>query len=221
MFELIGDKTDEQLTECMPKSWLEGKDDAIAQKGEQILIEFVTKFDGFFTILNNSLEKPCQEKEKEKDLAKKNPPLTFIQKKITTLRTNSKTNKIKKRFRTSHLEDILKTHAFVVNSALEDLFKSEFYVIVRSILQCYQTAKNAPVEFSETITIFLTNIKTLQNTIEGFIDIIVDAICNWNLFKETLESVGKAKLEKDPIKKWEIFGEFFFDLIKTFGTKDA
>jgi len=217
--KLNGDNTEQQLTLCVPSRWQSTGTDAIAKLGEQIMLDFITKLDSFFQILDKKLDDMCKEKEKEKEIARINPPLTFIQsnEKATFLR---RSHKIKRRFRTSHFEEILKTHGFTVNAAILEFLKSEFFVTCRNVLQCYQTGQNAPVEYVQAITTFLMNMKILLSGVEGFVDVMIDALCNWSFFKEALQDLGKAKLEKDELKKWELYGDFFFNFVKTFGTKE-
>lgn len=217
--KLKGDLSEVQMKKCIPSSWQDNTAESVAKEGDAILMMFISKFDKFYEVLNSKLDKPCEFKDKVKQALKNNPPLTFIQ-----MGEKSKLNRIKKiksKARTSQFqpfEDIMKNHSFVINSALSDLFKSEFYTKLRVILQCQQTGPNTSPEFKDVITNFLTNVKNLQSGTEGFIETTVDACCNWVTFKEALMLLGKAKLEKDEIGKWNLYGDFFYNLIKTYSS---
>ncbi len=230
--KLKGKADEKTLKVCVPTTWIGNSDDDLAKQGTKMLTDFVSKFDKFYTSLNNKLDKPCEFKPKVKEALRKTPPLTFIQVNSRTNALRSKSHshshshshsRMKRSKRSKQMPpfgDLMKAHAFVVNAALNDFFKSEFYVTCKNVLQCFQSQKDAPPEYRDKITNFLRNIEILQSGTDGFIDTIVDALCNWKDFKETLMVLGQAKLEKDEIKRWKLYGTFYKNLIATFGTKN-
>jgi hypothetical protein len=218
------DLSETQLKECLPMPWYKDTDEDIAIKANDLLSQFIGKFDKFYPTLDIKLEKPCEKKALVKQALIKDPPLISfleISSKTKLLRSSTKThgkskNKMK---RFAPITNVFRDHAFVINTSLNDLFKSEFFTLTRVTLQCFQTRKDATPEFKNFVTNFLTNINTFQTGKEGFINAAVDAVCNWIDLKLTLLTLGKAKIEKDKVKKWVQYGQFIVNLAKAFGTK--
>lgn len=212
---LKGDDREVQYNQCLPATWKDGTDKIIGESAPTLLLEFLTKFDKVFPDLNEKLDKPCEIKEKVKEVISKNPPLTFLQLNLKSKRNLKKSEKVRKVKRYEPFDDIMKKHGFVMNNALNHFFKSEFWAQLRVVIQCFQASDKSSTEFKDKITKFIENIGRLGNT-EGFIDVAVNALCNWNTFKQALTNLGHVKLEKDEIKKWIKIGEFMVGIIETF-----
>lgn len=208
-----GTPSDKSLMSNLPVGWVKNTDDQMARAAQKLLNDLAKKLDKFFPVLTNQFTKPCELRDRVKESLKSDPPLLFLQ---TSLKSDRKLHNHLKRY--APFDETMKKHAFVVNAALNEFFKTEFYVTLRVVLQTFQTASDATPEFKSKITTFLTNVNTFGSGTDGFIEATVDALCNYDDFKKALLALGKAKLETEEISRWKQYGDFFVHLAMAYGT---
>jgi len=73
----------------------------------------------------------------------------------------------------------------------------------------------------------ILNVKEFVNAVTkmttgwtGFITVIIGAICQYQLFKQAVDTIVSAIKENDNVAKWKKFGIFFAQLMIAIGKSD-
>jgi len=211
ILRLKGDIRDTQLNECVPQAWLWESNEEFTKNAEKLMTGLVKKLDGIYSSLDMNLNLPCEMKDqvKRKFKAKKG----LAKEKVFLELSSSKLKR--KRTAFAPFDLIFEKYSMPTKEALAEYFKSYFFIETKLILQCYQTAANVPLEFKEEVSKFLSNVQKFGT--DSYTDVMIDAICNWQLFKDALLKLGKAKMESNEFERWVIYGKFVASLVNFFG----
>jgi len=209
-----GKVTEVQLKECIPTLWIKDNDGETKKSAQKIIEEFLKNFNTLFVKLDPTIDRACAFKSETIEQLMRSNKIVLLEKK-STVQNQKKIQRKSRRF--EPITGIVSDNSFLVFTALKDFLKSELFVTTRVTLQCFQTSNDTSAEFKTIITRFLTSVKQLQQDgKEGFIKVIVEALCNWTTFREALVYLGKSNLETEEMKRWANFGRFLAKFIKTF-----
>ena len=102
-----------------------------------------------------------------------------------------------------------------IRDKLLEFFKSDLFQKVLHFFKCLSGLKKAALTLKKNITNFI-NAMEKMNTLAGFIYVFINAICNWQEFKQAIEyMVSGAK--NHGASKANFIGKFIGQIVVAIG----
>jgi hypothetical protein len=103
-----------------------------------------------------------------------------------------------------------------IKAKIQAFFASDLYKNIVWFINCVKLLKAAAIAVKDNIIGFIDAIKTLMTGWAGVIEVLVNAICNWESFKSAIDYMIAGIKNQGPAR-WNQFGRFLGQLIVAIG----
>lgn len=106
-----------------------------------------------------------------------------------------------------------------IRNKIYEFLGSDLSFETKNFLGCLLKKKNKDSKSHKSIAKSQQKIETLLSGMSGFLDVIVNGICQWSNYSSFVENLIKAKKEKTDDKKFNLYGRAIGELIMAIGAK--
>jgi len=106
-----------------------------------------------------------------------------------------------------------------IRNKLLEFLGSDFAIELKTFLTCTMKKKNKDSRSHQVIQKSFEKEELVLTGMTGFINVLVNSICNWDNYKEFVEHLDKAHKQKDTEKKFSHYGRAFGEFVNALGRK--
>ncbi len=104
-----------------------------------------------------------------------------------------------------------------IRNKILEFLGSDLTIEMNKFLACIAKKKNAQSRSHKSILGSTNKVKILSVNMRGFINVLVNSICNWRSYKMFVENLVNAKAEKDATKRFTLYGRAIGEFIMAVG----
>jgi len=228
---LIGKKA-ENFDQCFPQNWNEDMKPADAENVMNNLIANQAILSKITIVLSSKIDNYCKQKKtmiedlvrRVKDNNRRRRRM-FLERKSHSHNTKfskarfskkathkSKSHKSKTK---SEPFDTIESNIVNLKNSIAGFFESPLLSSVDTILSCLSEKYPQVKGLKDMINDFQTKKASFKKGDDYIVKVLVDSLCNWRLFKKSIQFLNAAFKAKNDLTRWVGFGSFLGRLVTT------